>query len=377
MGKRKRKRVEKPAPKGVDFGIEAHALLVGSMDFVSELQRADILGIGYGVTFSKELGTRLPQVSLLAKDSESIVRAFKQFGQWGAKSDGDVVDMTFVFLDAGGYLVGIGPQIHGLTQRVSRFDRTLSPIVVGATWTKHLDTRGPSVDQFRLHKRKPVSPFILNAAAYDGEAKKESVDPERIRLCPEVEGILKFECTFVDEKDVKENTSASTMLRGHQGKLPRGPQLSSNRSRMKDGKPEDCLKRREETFRRHFPVTRGRLLQENRYLSHFADLAEKGVRHWQFEQAMINLTLSMTLANGEKHYNSISAEDLHRRIVDHLHSRFEIADSKDPLTGVTPEDVQKQIVLDASSLLKDFGIPSLPSDLNSLQILLAKHRLLD
>jgi len=44
-------------PKGVDFGSEAHALLVGSMDFISELQRSNILGIGYGVTFSEELNT--------------------------------------------------------------------------------------------------------------------------------------------------------------------------------------------------------------------------------------------------------------------------------------------------------------------------------
>lgn len=378
MKKRQRKRVEKQSPKGVDFGSEGHSLLVGSMEFISELQRANILAVGYGVTSSKELNAQLPQVSFLAKDSQSLVRAFKQFEKWGAKSDGDVVEMTFVFLEAGGYLVGIGPEIHRLRQRVSRFDRTLSPIVVGATWTKHLDTRGPTVDQFRRYKTKLVSPFVLGAATYEGEVKKDSVEPERIRPCLEVDGILKFECTFFDEKDVVENTTASTMLRGHQGKLPSNPRLMPKRSRMKHEKPENHLRRREEFFRRHFPVTRGRLLQENRHLSCFADLAKRGVRRWQFEQAMINLTLSMVLANGDRHYSSISANDLHRRIVDHLqHSRFEIADSKDALAGIAPEDVEKQIILDAQSLLKDFGVSVRPNDLNSLQMLLAKQHLLD
>ncbi len=252
--------MEKRTPKGVDFGSEFHALLAGSMDFVSELQGSNILGIGYGITFSKELNTQLPQVSFLGEHSQCLVRAFNQFEQWGAKSDGDVVDMTLVFLEAGGYLVGIGPERHRLMQRVSGFDRTLSPIVVGATWTKHLDTRSPGVDQFRHYKRKLVSPFVLGAATYEGEVKKDSVQPEGIRPCPEVKEILKFECTFIDERDVVENTTASTILRGHQRKLPTSPRLTSKRSRMKDANPESYLRRREETFRRHFPVTRGRLL---------------------------------------------------------------------------------------------------------------------
>jgi hypothetical protein len=285
--------------------------------------------------------------------------------------------MTFVFLEAGDYLVGIGPERHRLMQRMSNFDRTLSPIVVGATWTKHLDTRSPAVDQFRHYKRKLVSPFVLGAATYEGEVKKDSVQPDGIRPCPEVKGILKFESAFIDERDVVENTTASTILRGHQGKLPTSSRLTSKRSRMKDANPENYLRRRDEIFGRHFPVTRGRLLQEDRYLSYFADLAKKGVRRWQFEQAMINLILSMGLSNGEKHYRSVSANDLRRRIVDHMHSRFEIADSRDPLAGIPPEDVEKQIILDARSLLKDLGISSRPTDLDSLQILLARRRLLD
>jgi len=92
---------------------------------------------------------------------------------------------------------------------------------------------------------------------------------------------------------------------------------------------------------------------------------------------MINLTLSMALSNGETHYSSVSAKDLHSRIVDHLRSRFELADSRDPLAGTPPEAVEKQIILDARSLLKDLGISSRPSDLKSLQVLLARQHFLD
>jgi hypothetical protein len=254
MKKRQRKRLEKQTPKGVDFGSEAHALLVGSMDFVSELQGSNIFGIGYGITFSEKLNAQLPQVSFLGEHAENLVRAFNQFEQWSAKSDGDVLEMTIVFLEAGGYLVGIGPEHHRLIQRVSRFDRTLSPIVVGATWSKHLETRSPGVDQFRHYKRKLVSPFVLGAATYEGEVKKDSVQPDGIRPCREVKEILKFECTLIDEKDVVEKTTASTILRGHQRKLPTSPRLTSTRSRMKDANPENHLRRREEIFRRHFAV---------------------------------------------------------------------------------------------------------------------------
>jgi hypothetical protein len=146
MRKRQRKPAEKETPKGFDFGAEARALLVGSTDFVSELQASKILGIGYGVTSSQELNAQLPQVSFLGEDSQALIRAFNQFDAWGAQSDGDVVEMTFVFLEAGGYLVGIGAERDRLMQRVSRFDRTLSPIVVpvDATGTTVVLTRASS-----------------------------------------------------------------------------------------------------------------------------------------------------------------------------------------------------------------------------------------
>jgi len=71
--------------------------------------------------FSEELNTQLPHVSFLGEHSKVLFELLTQFAQWGAKSDGDLLEMTFCFLEAGGYLVGIGPERHRLMQRVSSF----------------------------------------------------------------------------------------------------------------------------------------------------------------------------------------------------------------------------------------------------------------
>jgi len=141
------------------------------------------------------------------------------------------------------------------------------------------------------------------------------VEPERIRPCSEVKGILKFECTFTDEKDVVENTMPRPFFGAiRESYLPLLDYFQAIKN--KGQKPEKLGK----AAKRRPSDGTSPLLEVDYFkrsvLSHFTDLAKKGVRRWQFEQAMINLTLSMALSNGEKHYNSTSAKDLRRRIVD-------------------------------------------------------------
>jgi len=71
---------------------------------------------------------------------------------------------------------------------------------------------------------------------YDGKEQERQRGTERIRPCSEVKG-FEFECTFTDEKDVVENTIASTIF-GPSGKAIYTPRLTSKLSK-KDKNPEN------------------------------------------------------------------------------------------------------------------------------------------
>ncbi len=364
--------------KGHDFGSEKHFLLVGSPEFTQLLHKANIQACAYGSAHHDELRSTLPAVSLVGTDAPSLESAFSEFQRWAAKEGGDAVEMNFVFLRDGGYVLGISPHSDRMYRRLSGHDRTSSPILFLATWIKKFDSRNPMLEGLRKYKQSVVSPFIFSAVLRSPQKQLEQLQPSELHPISAVQSLLKFEATFVDEDDVQPNTSAYVVLRTHRGKVRKSPdKLAIQRDiHARRTNPVSYFHRRDEILQRHFPVTLARLRHNPAYRDRVTAIREQGVSDWQYEQAMCNLVLSKAIC-GVPHYQSVSRNEFRRRIMEGLGKMFEQADGSDALTKFGPDQILEQARLDAVALLTEFDKGPKKRNLKSLQAQLKQRRLLD
>jgi hypothetical protein len=366
-------------PKGFDFGFEMRSLLVGSPEFVSCLKRADISALGYGAWTSPAIGKRIPGVSFIGINPEHLAKLFAEFSRWGADEDGDVVEIAFVFLSQGGYLLAVGPEHGRLLRRLGQFDQSTSHLLLKATWVKHFPSSGPMIDRIREYKMRFVSPFLLGVATYDGDLDPKKIDPQNIKPLEQVKEILKFEAEFVDERNTSPDTLAGVAIRLHRKQVPPFPPKGKMRAAQTALKndPRGHFRRRASIISTHFPVTVERLRNREEFRNQALALGAEGIRTWQYEQAMVNILMSRTLCDGRLLYPQISPKDLSNRILDAVRKRFEFANGNDPLRGTTLSQIQEQIRYDALALLRGFQALPRKKDLASLQFHLMKNQLLD
>ena len=52
------------------------------------------------------------EMSLVGTNSEALSKAFTEFKRWATSSDGDAVELTFIFLKEGGYVLSICREHH-------------------------------------------------------------------------------------------------------------------------------------------------------------------------------------------------------------------------------------------------------------------------
>ena len=99
---------------------------------------------------------------------------------------------------------------------------------------------------------------------------------------------------------------------------------------------------------------------------------------WQIDQAICNLVLSRQIADGKLYFQGCRKSDWPDQLWKALCNRFEIAGVDEPeFRRLTVENVARQAILDAGTLLKQFGTKRVPDTLESVQHLLQKHCLLE
>jgi len=373
MSKRKERTARKNSePKGYDHGIKATAFSVGPLDLVNSLPRAEVDGIVYGKAYEPSLGTTVPLISLAGRNAALLRAAFHEFAQWSALSDGDAVELTFVFLKSGGYLVGASPEPTRLQQRMMGFDTTYHQISILPSWIKHIETVGPHTLEFRDYKEKLVSPFLLTAVTYDGPLEPGRVPSVR-QVAPE---LLKFEATILDEDDVEQGSQADMIL--HVG-------MERSLSSFKPGhkptarrlpSPVEVRRARPLALRRSFPVTLARIARSDVMQALKAEVVANGAEAWQFDQAICNMVLSSDITGGHLHYETLASGNLLQEIAKAVATRYELADGKDGLPASTIEQIMRQISLDALFLLRMFGDHAPVGPLSDLMWRLKKLNLL-
>ena len=319
------------------------------------------------------------EMSLVGTNSEALSKAFTEFKRWATSSDGDAVELTFIFLKEGGYVLSICREHSRALRDLLGSGRTLSPILVGGVYNKRFDTRNPTIERFREFKSKHlISPFLFGAATVRRNTDTPPAVQEVVPL-PNIEPLLKFEADFLDEDAIQpDSPHYSTITMIHQPRplgrkrkrahLPSPPKPSQQ--------PAIHFRHRAGILQRHFPVTVERI-RVGRHPGTMSALRERGVKDWQAEQAVANLLLSDSICHGQLFYADGLPEDLATRIGRALQQREERSDTPE-LTRFSTQDIITQVQLDAVALLRLEGQAiSISSGLDSLQKRLASLNLLE
>lgn len=369
---------ERSGPKGYDFGCETLTMVVGSPDFMRALSDADVFACSYGFAYTSELQSHVPHMGLVGSKPEKLTEAFREFRRWKEASQTDPVELHFVFLEDGSYLLGVSPRFEALRRAFGHLDLVSDAVVVSGTWIKKLDTSS-SAKQFReVFTGHVITPFLFGGCVHPptnsaGDCKLNLVRP--IEEAP----ILLFRASFIDERDAEKDRHARMMMTATR------PERTSSGTNKKDqyGPPSarksqrDYFRNREICLTRHFPVTLVRLRRLGFCTEIFEQLKTEGIRKWQIEQAMCNLLLSRSLCSGVLFYEPLNSRDLQNLVIEGLRNRIEEADYDCSLNSLPLERVRQQVMLDADYLLTSVGLVPKRADLTLLQRLLHRRGLLD
>lgn len=350
-----------PAPdaQGFDYGVGFGVVLLGDVEFPSLLSKANILGLVYGLDHDSGLGAQVPFASLIAGSPKPLVEAFEHFSKWAETTDGDAVDLCWVFLRDGGYLLGLTPEAHRLQHRCTGFARhSAVRLTTAPVWVKRMDTCGPETLKFRKYCEVLGAPFLFGAAqcsvaSHDLRRAKSS----DIKPIKGIRPLRKVSATFVDQCDVLPNTlpwvALQTVIRDRTGvSQPPAPNA------------ETWFQDRRSALGAYFPVTLERIRAWHSETGELGGLFER-YAPWQVEQAICNVLLSSDIQNGRPHYAGIHAEDLPDVIGRHLDRRVELADGRrGRLRAISLETVERQIRLDSMFLMVKPGCNALEDTTN-------------
>lgn len=344
-------------------------MAIGSLEFPDHLRAASIDGVAYGDVWSEAVNKTIPTISLVAQRGDELAKAFEEFNAWSGMTDPDSVELTFVFRNSGGYVLGISPEYSRLVRRCLGFDRAHRATVFAPHWFKPIPTVHPLLHRLRKQCAQPIAPFVFDGSTYVGPrgALTPSSPPDVFPI-PGLQALLKFEVTFVDEDDVTPNSIGWVALKAGSRQ---SPQMQSKRPKPEPG---DIAEQRAKTLAHHFPVTLERIGRSLHTPPMTLRLAASGVRLWQIEQALCNLILSTEMTQGV-HFTGLSARKAEICIIQAISARYELADGSD-IPKFAIEEVGRQIVSDGNFLLQYLGKKK-SADLAELQSTLQAVSALD
>jgi hypothetical protein len=342
----KRQRKGRPE-RGFDFGVSRRAVLASGAEVVSELFTATVQGCGYGLVRHEDLGN-IPEIALAAVNGDPLKRALIALNAWDAAEGDDGFDLQFVFLNDGGYLLGIAPNASIIRNKMRGSDRLFEPIVTGPMFIKGMTSRQPFLSTFRTYiETNTIAPFMFSGLQWTSPLTA----PQTVAGMPQ---ILKFAARFTDEDAVTEGSFAEAMVAVSRGTVRTLIRKGRRLMRSPPGDSSEVPRRREAQIQRHFPATFWRLSGASAVADFRARYASLPISESQVIQAYVNLLLSNEIV-GNFHYKGIGRAHLSQIIHLKVSDRFELADSS-PVPAFSDELVLKQIVLDGISLLQELGL---------------------
>ena len=344
-------------------------MAVGPYDFPRHLHDCSVDAVAYGTLQSAELHQQTFAVSLVAQHPQPLASAFREFHAWAQATDPDSLELTFVFLNAGGYILALTPQHARFVRRCLGFDRSHQIITIGPTWCKPMTTVHPALRAFRNYCCSPLAPFYFGASTYIGPSNALTTSsPPPISPVSAIAPLLKFEATFVDEDDVTPNSTAWIALHTQSPQTPPSPPPTAP-----PPDPSHIAQLRRKTLAHHFPVSPERVRRAGHVLTLMRQLPPNTVRPWQIEQALCNLLLSVQTSS-PLHFHGFTVSQVRDHVTHAIASRSELADGSATPT-FTPTQVATQVLADGNALLRPFQkrkrdtLPKLQRALASLSLL--------
>ncbi len=334
---------------GFDYGCLPRVMTVSALEFPGQLSSASVVGVAYGSTWSETLAGIVPTLSLIAENEAPLVTAFRTFNAWSQATDPDSLELTIVFRETGGYLLAIGPEQLRLRTRCLGYDRSHeAKTSMSCLWVKPIDTVHPLLRDFQVYCRSPIAPFIFSADLSHGRLgpiDATGTVPPFSRI-EEVEPLIKFEITIVDEQNVKPETSAWVALQLHDLE-----DIMKEKSHSElEYDPKEIAQNRTNALRCHFGVTLERIRRDSTISTVMRSLKSDTIRCWQVEQALCNLILSADLT-GRPHFPGNTSEEVETKVVQALTDRYELADNSHFSPTLSPDIVETQILADSRILL--------------------------
>ena len=328
-------------------------MAVGSFEFPGHLNASSVDAIAYGTVWSKELKKRIPSVSILAQHGNELKKAFAEFSAWSQATDTDSVDLRFIFLNNGGYVLAISPEYSRLCRRCLGFDRAHRVVVCNGTWFKRMDSLHPALRALRKYSSQSIAPFSFSGATYFGprNALTRFSRPQILPLSG-IDPLLKFDVTFVDEDNVAPHTIEWAAVRLQSLQPVRTPKPS----RLDI---DEIAKERRNTIACHFPVTVERIRWRGDVPTLMRHFVATDVRQWQIEQALCNLEISSDTGQG-RHFAGLSSRKVVKHVTLALHSRCELANGGS-LSTFAVDEVRTQIIADGNALLRYFNKKKRPN----------------
>jgi hypothetical protein len=375
--KRKKKAGRRPKPeasskhRGFDFGLIPFAAALSSVGFPEKLTNAEIVAVAYGESLSESLGRSVPTITLVGRHPEQLIAAFLEFNAWVEASDGDALDIIFVFRKAGGYLLGLSPEKRRLEKRCMGYARVLHIVTFFASWIKQLDSVNPHLLRIRDYCKRFPAPVLVGAAHLPAAHSISAAQHKMVVPIDGITPILKFEMQFVDEENATPGSVAWMVI---EAARPSGKRSNPTR---KPGThlPAEVSDFRTSSMRTHFPVTLERALECQPLRESARVLVGLGWRRWQVDQAICNSVLSQELTK-RPHYEGLSARTLTGAIVSALEARYEMANMSG-LPEITTEQLEQQALADANVLARSFGISRRLASVAQSQAALKRLGLLD
>src|SRR5258708_1913762 len=308
-------------PRGFDFGCLPNAMAIANFEFPSYLSAASIDGVAYGGVWSEAVKQDIPTISLVAQKGDELAKAFEAFNAWSRMTDADSVEITFVFRNAGGYVLAISPEYSRLVRRCLGFDRTHQAIVTEPTWFKPIDSVHPLLRKFREHCSAPIAPFLFDGVTYVGpRSVLNSLSPPDVRPVPGLQPLLKFEVNFIDEDDVTPDSIGWLALKAGTEPKTRLPKSSEGPPKPQS---QHIASHRPKPLPRHFPVTLERILRSPHVRSLTRELGARGGRTSQAYASLCHRVLSAEIGHGA-HYAGLNGRKAEKDIVDALGARYEV-----------------------------------------------------
>ncbi len=359
----KPKRPSQPTRIGYDFGWPHTVMFVPSIDFEADLRASRIIGCAYAEEGPG--GERVPWIALVAEKPEPLIRAFETFKTWTDLTGPGALDVHIVH-SGQGYDIAIGPDTQHLIWRMRGIDRTAERQLMSLSYIKHIDTRHPFFDMLEEYSKQPIAPVIFTGVTVSAPLGPNTVaTPDAIRPIPNFPA-LRLLCLPINRSmsEAPANSVLGALMRER-----RKNDLESSRKEYVEHttSPSAVSKRRERILWSIFPASIHALRKNSQIRSRVAELATKGFRTWQIEQAVIHCHVWQLLNPTQRQRLKMSGD--YGNMLDSF-VEFVLPDFSVLLADETA--IVGQAARDLHRLLRELGVRSPPKEVNEAQALLAE-----